>query len=240
MRRKIPLTRQDKEKKVIELAEKGWNIRNISKKVHMSFGDIGEITRKQSGKEYGIEDSKKYSKHSQALELFRRGESNLSVAIKLGLSDSETIEEYMQFMRLAGFDRFCEHYNAMKDDMDSYVSLHIELKNANLTVREANEGLDNARHLDFLKSECGRYHSELQDIIQQKDYALGVLDMLRQQRDSLIYELKVLNQSKDAVLNQRGLSPQPGSAMPSSKRRVRRRIQRPGEGGMFHGNAAAS
>jgi hypothetical protein len=39
----------------------------------MSFSNIREIRRKHSGDEYGIERSKKYSKLSQALELFQKG-----------------------------------------------------------------------------------------------------------------------------------------------------------------------
>jgi transposase len=41
MRRRFPLTREEKERKVIELSDKGMNIRQISKRVHMNFGDIG-------------------------------------------------------------------------------------------------------------------------------------------------------------------------------------------------------
>ncbi len=40
------LTKLQKEKKVIELYEQGKTIREISKEVHMSFGDIGAIIKK--------------------------------------------------------------------------------------------------------------------------------------------------------------------------------------------------
>lgn len=39
----MPLTRDEKERKVKELYERGVNIRDISKRVHMSFGDSSEI-----------------------------------------------------------------------------------------------------------------------------------------------------------------------------------------------------
>lgn len=69
MRKRIPLTRAEKERKVIGLFEKGMNIREIAKRAHMSFTDIGNTTRKHSGDD-GLARSKKYSKHSQALQLF--------------------------------------------------------------------------------------------------------------------------------------------------------------------------
>jgi hypothetical protein len=60
------------------------------------------------GKVSGIERSKKYTKYSQALELIQREDTNLGIAIKLGLTASETIEEHKQYMQLIGDDKFCE------------------------------------------------------------------------------------------------------------------------------------
>lgn len=94
------LTKEEKERKVIELLQKGANIREISKRVHMSFTDIGKISRKITGYPEPAERSVAYSKHSTALELFRTGHSNLHVAIEVGLSDYETIEKQKQFRRL--------------------------------------------------------------------------------------------------------------------------------------------
>jgi transposase len=90
--KKVYLTKEEKERKVIELLQKGANIREISKRVRISFTDIGKISRKVSGYPEPVERSGVYSKHSQALEMFRTGHSNLQVAIKVGLSDYETLK----------------------------------------------------------------------------------------------------------------------------------------------------
>jgi len=74
-----PLTKEEKEKLVIQLYQQGKNIRDISREAHMSFTDIGEITRRYSGDDK--ERPKKLSKHSQALELFYLGYTNLAVAV---------------------------------------------------------------------------------------------------------------------------------------------------------------
>jgi hypothetical protein len=110
---KTPIDKR-KERKVIELYEKGMNIRQIAKRVHLSFGDIGKITRKHSGDESVSPNTKKFSKHSQALELFRTNHSNLEFAIRVGLTDSETEQEQKQYRRLINIDKFCQFYDALK------------------------------------------------------------------------------------------------------------------------------
>ena len=47
--KKVYLTKEKKERNVIELLQKGANIREISRRVRMSFTDIGKISRKVSG-----------------------------------------------------------------------------------------------------------------------------------------------------------------------------------------------
>lgn len=203
MVKKFPLSKEEKERKVVELYEKGMNIRDISKRVRMSFTDIGQITKKLSGDdEYSIEKSKKYSKHSQALELFRRGEPNLSVGIKLGLSDSETIEEYKQYMRLIGNDRFCELYNRNKGELESVLLLHDQLKNANLSARDAIEGVTYARKLNSIKLECKALLNQAQRLKHDNYYRWNLLQSLNQDINSASSELEVLKEGKDAVLNE--------------------------------------
>jgi hypothetical protein len=159
--KKVYLTKEEKERNVIELLQKGANIRVISRRVRMSFTDIGKISRKVSGYLEPGDRSSVYSKHSQALELFSTGHSNLQVAIKVGLSDYETIDKQKQFRRLINMDKFCEFYEVMKDNLESYLQLYDELKIANFTVREAIEGLQYARALGSMKFEYGNLQNTL-------------------------------------------------------------------------------
>ena len=225
MTNKFPLSRNSKERKVIELYEKGMNIRNIAKRVHLSFGDIGQITRKHSGDEQSIEKSKKYSKHSQALELFHNGESILGVATKLGLTDLEAMAEQKQYRRLIGDDRFCGLYDATKGDLGPYRLLHAELTNANLTAKDAIEGLTYSRKLNFMKSECAWLTNELQRLRLEGYYAWDVLNSLNQRKITVIDELETLDETKDSILNEINNSIQQNQELLSTVGSKRRKIR---------------
>ena len=195
MTKKLPITRDEKERKVIELSERGMNIRDISKKVHMSFSDIGRITRKLSGGGQNLERSKKYSKHVHALELFQSGASNLEVATRVDLKDFETIEEQNQYRRLIGDDKFCEFYDQIKGDLESHLVLHNELKMAGISARQAIEGITFARQLDNMKSEFNIIWNEKQRL-EGENY------QLKQKNETLRWEVQTLEQAKSAIRNE--------------------------------------
>ena len=126
--KKSYITKEEKERKVVELYKKGANIRQISKRVKMSISDIGRITRMLSGDPEPIANTKKLSKHSHALELFRTKHSNLDVATKVGLTDKETEEEHKHYRRLIGMDRFCDFYDGMEGNLDYLRRIHQPLR----------------------------------------------------------------------------------------------------------------
>jgi len=226
MTKKIPLTKEEKERKVVELYEKGMNIRDISKRVRMSFSDISQITRKHSGDEYSIEKSKKYSKHSQALELFRRGESNLGVAINLGLTDFETIEEHKQYRRLIDNDKFCELYDRKEGELESLLLLYDELRNANLSARDAIEGVTYARKLNSMKLEYNALFNERQRLKEENYCAWNLLQALKQEKNSVSLKLEVMKEAKDAVWNGIDATIQRSQEVSPHMRIRRRRIRR--------------
>jgi hypothetical protein len=227
MTKKHPLTREDKERKIIELTEKGTNIRDISKLVHMSFTDIGQITRRHSGDEHNTQKSTKLSKHSQALELFHNGESILRVAINLGLNDSEAMEEQKQYQRLIANDRFCDIYDAMSNDLESHLSLHAELTNANLTAKDAIEGITYARQLKLMRMEHGWLQNDLPQLRQAALHAKIELEGLKQKKIFLINEIEKLKETREPYLIERNPYVQPNpegtSSMGIRRMRIRRR-----------------
>jgi len=187
----------------------------------MSFSDIGQITRKHSGDEYGIQRSKKFSKNSQALELFQMGTSNLEVAIKVGLTDSETIEVQKQYRRLIGDDKFCEFYNEMGGNLEHYILLYQELKKANLSAPDAIEGLAYAQKLDEMKIEYNRLQNDLQLKNQVIYHSLQEYKALKNQIYSLRSQVQILNESKTRIWNKIE-GKQPDQEGRSTKRRRRR------------------
>jgi hypothetical protein len=218
----VYLTKEEKEKNVIELLQKGANIREISKRVRMSFTDIGKISRKVSGYPEPAERSAVYSKHSQALELFRTGHSNLHVAIEVGLSDYETIEKQKQFRRLINMDRFCEFYNVMKDDLESYLQLYDGLKYANLAVRDAIEGIKYARWLESMKFEYGILQNRLQQLRDESFHVWLTLQCLKQEKDFISNELSSLKVVDYDYSNEKYLPEPPNKDISFVARRRRR------------------
>jgi len=115
----------------------------------MSFTDIGEITRRYAGDDN--ERPKKLSKHSQALELFYHGYSNLAVAVKLGLTAAETMDEQKQYRILIRADKFCKVYDALKGEISSFVTLYHKIKDEGLTIEQVIEATKYARDLQVIK-----------------------------------------------------------------------------------------
>lgn len=220
--KKVYVTKEEKERKVIELIQKGANIREISKRVRLSFTDIGKISRKVSGDPKPIERSAVYSKHSQALEMFRTGHSNLEVAIKVGLSDYETLEKQKQFRRLINMDKFCNFYDVMKDDLDSYLQLDNQLKNANLTVCDAIEGLQYARWLESMKFEYGNLQNRLQQMRDESFHVWQTLQRLKQEKFLVSSELRSLKVTTETYSNENYFPESPNEGISFVARRRRR------------------
>jgi transposase len=95
------LTRKEKEKLVIELAEKGSTTREIAKAVRISLGDIGKILKKYNGEECLDE---KLSTPSKAFLMFERGQKPLYVAIHLNLDEDATMSLYRSYLHLSRLD----------------------------------------------------------------------------------------------------------------------------------------
>jgi len=78
------MNRQEKEKRVLEQYKGDKTIREIAKIVHMSFGDISSIIRRETGEDEE-QNRIRMSKASQALNLFEQGNTPVQVAIKLDM-----------------------------------------------------------------------------------------------------------------------------------------------------------
>ena len=76
------LTRQEKERLVIDLYNQGKTIRDIAKELRMSFRDIGTILKKEEKQD--VKESLFPS--TQAYRLFSKGKSTIEIAITLNLS----------------------------------------------------------------------------------------------------------------------------------------------------------
>jgi hypothetical protein len=94
------LTRQEKERLVIELYNQGKTIRDIAREVRISFRDIGLILKKVYGEKEEKQERKQSSPSSQAYKLFSVGKTPIKVAIALDLGESETSKYYEEYWNL--------------------------------------------------------------------------------------------------------------------------------------------
>jgi hypothetical protein len=119
------LTRQEKEKLVIELYNQGMTIREISKKARMSFRDIGAILKASGEKEekQNKEQSSLLSPSSQAFRLFSEGKTLLEVAIALDLNESETTKYYEGYLELKRMYELRMIYEEIGGDIVHFLEL---------------------------------------------------------------------------------------------------------------------
>ena len=107
----LTLSRKEKEKLVIKLANEGKTTREIAKAVHISLKDIGKIIRKVTGddespaeKEKEEEKKQKWLKslsyYAQAFVMFRDKKSLVDAAIEIDQEANIILNYYRDYLRL--------------------------------------------------------------------------------------------------------------------------------------------
>lgn len=135
------LTRQEKERLVIDLYNQGKTIRDIAKELRMSFRDIGTILKKACGeKEEEKEMEEKQSLLSpstQAYRLFSKSKTPLQVAIALNFSESETIKFYEEYWHLKQMHELRMVYDEIGDDIAHFLKLYRLSKDAHMDTQQS-------------------------------------------------------------------------------------------------------
>ena len=114
------LTRQEKERVVIDLYNQGKTIREISKEVRISFRDIGAILRKESGEQ---NEKHSLSPSSQAYSLFSEGKAPIEVTIALNLTEVETTKFYEEYLNLNNMHELRTLHEEIGDDIVQFLEL---------------------------------------------------------------------------------------------------------------------
>ena len=132
------LTRQQREKLVLDLYSQGKNTREIAQEARMSFSAIGAILKKaEEEKEAQGEQEQKLSLASQAYKLFSEPKKTLAqVAIALNLREPEVTKFYMEYCKLTQLDSLCRIYEKIKDDINPFVNLYILSKVARMNTQD--------------------------------------------------------------------------------------------------------
>src|SRR5215207_6048653 len=148
------LTRQERERFVIDLYNQGNTIRDIAKEVRISFRDIGAILKKASGEMEEKQDTKEsLSQSNKAYRLFSKGKTPIQVAITLNLSEDETTKFYQEYLNLKQMHELRIVYEEIGADIVHLLKLYRLSKDAHMNPRQiinllqmANNDLQSVEH----------------------------------------------------------------------------------------------
>jgi DNA-binding transcriptional MerR regulator len=130
------LTREEKERLVLDLYNRRTFIRDIAREAGMSFRDIGRIIDKKEKEKEAMEGQvQQITQSTQTYKLFSEGSTPEEVAIALNLRQSQVTELYTEHWRLKGLYMLGQIYGQIKDDIGSFVNLYRSAKAAGMSVQ---------------------------------------------------------------------------------------------------------
>jgi hypothetical protein len=147
------LTRQERERLVLDLYNQGKTYREISKEARISPRDIGVILNKvvEGKKTEGLKEElqqqdnntdtqKNQEQHlslsTQAYKLFSEGKTPLEVSIALNLRESEATKFCRQYWKLKQLHNLNMVYEEIKDDVTSFLKLYNLSKGKGLGIQQ--------------------------------------------------------------------------------------------------------
>ncbi len=130
------LSKKEKEKLVIKLANEGKTTREIAKDVHISLKTIGQILNKVTGDDVIEKEQKLESKsdYAKAFMMFQDGRPLTDVAIELDIETPTVICYYEGFLQLVNMGRLVAIYNDVKDDLPVFLDLFRRIKKRGLAT----------------------------------------------------------------------------------------------------------
>jgi transcriptional regulator len=139
----LDMNRTEKEQYVIRLYKENKSTREIAKIMHMSFRNIGAITKKvkleaDRGRDQLEEDEdiKSKSKTTQAIKLFSELNTPVEVAVALDLPADQVQEIYQEYWELEGMSRLAQIYDEAKYDLHDLLRLHRIVKGLGMEKRD--------------------------------------------------------------------------------------------------------
>ena len=183
------MSRSEKEECVIRLCKENKSTREIAKLMHMSFRNIGSITKKvkleANGGELEDDDIKSKSKTTQAIKLFSELKSPVEVAIELDLSVDQVEAIYQEYWKLEGMYGLAQIYEEAKSDVHDLLTLHRILKNRGM------EKQDIINIFEYVK------YNELRTMQAKVEFLRNDIDMLEVQKAKATNDILKLNRIID-------------------------------------------
>ena len=144
------LSRQEKQRRIIQLAKEGKTTRQIAEVVHMSLRDIGRIIAKETGDQDFVEEMKQkledekekqnrwksMSPYARAFQMFKDGKSLEDVAIELDLDTDTVLYYYEDYLRLLKMGWLVKIYKDLKNDFPVFFYLYQRIKKEGLNKHD--------------------------------------------------------------------------------------------------------
>ena len=175
------LTRQERERLVIDLYNQGKTVREIAKEARMSFRDIGVIlkkvveekTKEREGTKQddnsGENREQQLSLSTEAYKLFCEGTTPLEVAIKLNLRESEATKFYREYWKLNHLQSLSIVYEEIKDDIEPLLKFYKLSKAKGMTVQQMVNILSVANNdLPSIEEQFKRLRNDVSMLLSQK------------------------------------------------------------------------
>jgi hypothetical protein len=173
----VLLSRKEKEKAVIELANEGKTIREIAKIVHISLRDICKIINKETGdkdpsqqeieKESENEKQKRWkslSPYVKAFQMFKDKKPLEDVAIELDIKTTAVLDFFNDYLKLTRMDILCKIYKELGQDFPLFIHLFNGIKKEGLNKQEITEIVQNKNKLKDLKYELTLYNNRISEL----------------------------------------------------------------------------
>ena len=145
------LTRQERERLVLDLYNQGKTYREISKEARISPRDIRVILNKvvkektkasqeqqdnDKAEQYQEQEPRQLSLSAQAYKLFSDRKTPLEVAIELNLKESEATKFYKEYWKLKQLHNLYTVYEETKDDIEPFLRLYRLSKAKGMSVKQ--------------------------------------------------------------------------------------------------------
>jgi hypothetical protein len=189
------LTREEKERFVLDLYNQGKSTREIAPIAHMSFRDIGAIIdRKEKEKEAKEGQSRQGILSTQAYKLFSEGKSPVQVAITLNIRELEVARFYVEYWRLRQLYSLNKIYEELKGDIGPFVNLYTLAKVARMDTPSVIRLLEIANNdLPSVELRCERRKRELDSIEADNRNSARIFQELTDQISTMRKRLDSIN-----------------------------------------------
>jgi hypothetical protein len=179
----MALTRQEKEKLVLELYSQGKTYRQIAEEARICPRDIKTILNKVV-KEKESEESLSVS--SQAYKLFSDGNTPIQVAIALNLREDQVTELYKEYWDLNNLHHLNQVHEEIKDNIGSFLNLYKLAKAAGMNTQQVIRLLTIANnHLPAVEQRCEDLKREVASLEGDKRNSIMILQELSDQISDL-------------------------------------------------------